>query len=144
MDSLHEIRIAKPRARVFEAWSTAAGLRAWWTADVTAPTGVGGNYVFGFDQGKVKFHFRPDEQRAPEVILWTGVPGPEMPDEWIGTQIDVRLTAAADDKTVMRFAHRNWRTIEGAYCECNTTWGELMYRIRDDCEGRPRGPLFAG
>jgi uncharacterized protein YndB with AHSA1/START domain len=143
MDSLHEIPISAPPARVYETWTTAAGLRAWWTADVTVPTGESGHYVFGFDGGRVKFHFRVDKEVASEIVHWTGVPGPGMPDEWIGTEIDVRLSAGGGG-TRMRVAHRNWRSIEGAYCVCNTTWGELMYRIRDYCEGRPRGPLFVG
>jgi uncharacterized protein YndB with AHSA1/START domain len=144
IDSLHEISIAAPTASVFDAWITAAGLCAWWTSDVEVPTRPGGNYVFGFDGGNVRFHFRIDEQKAPRTLLWTGVPGPGMPGEWIGTRIEVRLSDGEAGGTRMLFAHANWRSAEGAYRECNTTWGELMYRLRDHCEGRPRGPLFDG
>src|ERR1041385_4412074 len=144
MDSLHEIPVMAPPARVFDAWTTRDGLAAWWTSDVTVPSGGAGEYAFGFDGGKVKFHFRLDEERPGERVLWTGVSGPGMPEEWIGTQIDARISKTADGHTRLQFAHRNWKTAEGFYCVCNTTWGELMYRLRDYCEGRPRGPLFTG
>jgi uncharacterized protein YndB with AHSA1/START domain len=147
MDSLHEIAVAAPPSRVFDAWTTRDGLRAWWTGDVTVPGprpgDTGGSYVFGFDSGRVQFHFRVDENAPGERVVWTGVEGPGMPSEWVGTKIEVRLSKAGDGRTRMLFAHRGWRSAEGAYCSCNTTWGELMYRLRDDCEGRPRGPLFA-
>jgi len=141
MESLHEILIAAPPARVLEAWTTAPGLGAWWTADVSVRTGTVAEYVFGFDGGKVKFHFRVDGQQSPERLQLVGVVGPGMPEEWVGTRIDLRL-AAENEGTRLRFAHRNWRSIEGAFCLCNTTWGELMYRLRDHCEGHGRGPLF--
>jgi len=142
MDSLHEIPIAAPPAKVYEAWTTAEGLRAWWTSDVTTPAGAGGEYTFGFGGG-VRFHFRRDEEVAGERVRWTGVAGPGMPSEWIGTHIEVRISKASDGRTRMQFEHRDWATIEGAYCACNTTWGELVYRLRNWCEGRPRGPLFS-
>jgi uncharacterized protein YndB with AHSA1/START domain len=142
MDSLHEITIAAPAKKVFEAWTTDEGLRAWWTSDTTAPRKPGDDYVLRFG-GNVAFHFRVDEEVAGARVAWRGVEGPGMPAEWIDTRIDVRITAAADGRTRMQFAHRNWKSIEGAYCPCNTTWGELVYRLRDWCEEHPRGPLFA-
>ena len=143
MDSMHEIMVSAPASRVYEAWTTKDGLQAWWTGNATVPGSPGGNYVFRFEGGNVAFHFRADEQVPGERVLWTGVEGPNMPDEWIGTHIDVRITKVAEGRTRMQFAHRDWRSTEGAYCMCNTTWGELMYRLKDSCEGRSRGPLFA-
>jgi uncharacterized protein YndB with AHSA1/START domain len=144
MDSLHEIPVAAPGTKVYQAWTTAEGLRAWWTADVSVPAAKGGEYVFRFDGGKVAFHFVVEEEVPGERALWRGVEGPGMPDEWVGTKIDVRISAAGEGRTRLQFAHRGWRTAEGFYCVCNTTWGELMYRLRDWCEGHPRGPLFGG
>ena len=67
-----------------------------------------------------------------------------MPDEWVGTEIRVDLEPAADGGTRMRFGHCGWRSADGAYAGCNSTWGELMHRLRDHCEGNGRGPLFSG
>jgi uncharacterized protein YndB with AHSA1/START domain len=140
---LHEISVSASPSKVFDAWTTKQGLEAWWTARVVVPRAPGEHYVFGFDGGNVEFHFRAVEEVAGVRIRWTGIAGPKMPAEWIDTEIDVRLSARNDGGTRMQFGHKNWRSIDGGYCICNTTWGELMYRLRDFCEGRPRGPLFA-
>jgi len=142
MDSLHEITVSATPAQVYDAWTTDAGLRSWWTSRTRAAQG-GGVHVFAFHGGSVEFHFRIDEQKPGTRVLWTGVEGPGMPAEWVGTRIDVEITPASDGKTRLRFAHRNWKNAEGAFCACNTTWGELMYRLRDACEGHGRGPLFS-
>lgn len=144
MDSLHEIAVGAPAPKVFQAWTTAEGLQAWWTADVTVPRARGDLYVLRFDKGSVAFHFRVEEEVPDERLLWRGVEGPGMPAEWVGTKLDVRLSRGSDGRTRMQFAHRGWGSAEGFYCVCNTTWGELVYRLRDWCEGRPRGPLFTG
>jgi uncharacterized protein YndB with AHSA1/START domain len=144
VDSLHEIAIAAPAMKVFQAWTTAEGLTGWWTADVDVPRARDGEYVLRFDEGSVALHFRVEEEISGERVLWRGVEGPGMPAEWVGTKIDVRLSHAADARTRLQVAHRDWRTAEGFFCVCNTTWGELIYRLRDWCEGRSRGPLFLG
>jgi uncharacterized protein YndB with AHSA1/START domain len=141
MDSMHEITIAASPKKVFEAWTTDEGLRAWWTSDTTAPRKPGDDYVLRFGGG-VAFHFRVEEEVEGARVLWRGVEGPGMPSEWIDTRIDVRISAADGGRTRMQFAHRGWKSIEGAYCQCNTTWGELVYRLRDWSEDRGRGPLF--
>ena len=141
-DSLHEISIAASPERVFAAWTTQEGLASWWTSDCTVAKDVGGVNVFGFQGRAVLFHFHIDALVAPQHVQWTGIAGPKMPDEWIGTTIDVQLLPEGGN-TRLRFSHRDWRSSEGAFRACNTTWGELMYRLRDACEGRGTGPLFS-
>lgn len=142
-DSLHEIPIQASPDVVYDAWTKAQGLSSWWTADSRVAGDVGGVNVFVFDGGNVEFHFRIEEQVPGERLRWTGIAAAKMPDEWVGTRIEVDLEGSGD-ATRMLFAHRNWRTTEGMYRVCNTTWGELMYRLRDHCEDNGRGPLFDG
>jgi hypothetical protein len=42
----------------------------------------------------------------------------------------------------LRFTHGGWRSETDYFLNCNTTWGELMYRLKAAAEGKPRGPLF--
>ena len=65
----------------------------------------------------------------------------ESGDEWNGTQIIFRLESRASG-TVLRFTHGGWRSATDYFISCNTTWGELMYRLKSAAEGKPRGPLF--
>lgn len=141
-DSLHEIAIDAPIQVVFDAWITPQGIASWWTKDCRLSGERGEVNVFGFNGRSVLFHFHIDELVSPQRVQWTGIGGPGMPDEWIGTTIDVRLIAESEQRTRVRFSHRDWRSFEGSYRLCNTTWGELMYRLRDACEGRGTGPLF--
>jgi uncharacterized protein YndB with AHSA1/START domain len=142
-DSIHEIPISADPQKVYAAWTTREGLCAWWTARARIEGRIGGENVFVFDEGTVEFHFRIDEQIPGERVLWTGVAGQGMPGEWIGTRIEVHIAKLADGRTRLRFAHAGWESTQGMYAVCNTTWGELMYRLRDWCEGKGRGPLFA-
>jgi hypothetical protein len=52
---------------------------------------------------------------------------------------------ASPDKvygTMRRFTHGNWRSTD-VYCAIrNSTWGELMYRLKDAAEGKRPGPRW--
>lgn len=144
VDSLHEIPIQAGREAVYDAWTTAEGLRGWWTADTRAAGEVGGVHEFGFMGGAVRFHFRVDALEPGRGVRWTGMAGPGMPDEWVDTRVEVSLADGKDGGTVLRFGHLGWKSADGDFRMCNTTWGQLMYRLRDHCEGKGRGPLFAG
>jgi uncharacterized protein YndB with AHSA1/START domain len=140
---MHEIHINASPETVYKAWTTEEGLSSWWTGNSHAPNKVGKINVFVFDGGSVEFHFQVDQQKSGQYIHWTGVKSEKMPDEWVDTVIEVELQKT-EHGTRMRFQHKNWKTDQGMYCVCNTTWGELMYRLKDYCENDGRGPLFNG
>ena len=143
-DSLHEIIIHAPPQTVYEAWTTHQRNTSWWTKECKVQTNPGETNIFFFDREQVRFYFRIDEQEPGKKIRWTGIAGEKMPEEWVGTTIEVDLSDTGEGKTRMRFGHKNWQSTEGAFAMCNSTWGELMYRLRDYCEGKGRGPLFEG
>ena len=66
----------------------------------------------------------------------------ETGDEWNGTHIAFRLEGRASSRTLVRFTHGGWRSETDYFTSCNTTWGELMYRLKSAAEGKSRGPLF--
>ncbi len=142
-DLLHEISIQAEPQVVYEAWTTAQGLASWWTKDARIADAMGGVNVFVFNAGNIEFHFRVDEQIPGERVRWTGIAADKMPEEWVDTRIEVDITGS-EETTRLQFGHKNWKSTEGMYGLCNTTWGELMYRLRDYCEGKGRGPLFSG
>ncbi len=142
-DSLHEIFVNATPDVVYRAWTTAQGLRSWWTLDSRLPGDSGDTYVFGFDGGSIQFHFRIEDETPGQSLRWRGIAAPTMPDEWVGTAINVHLVPA-DGGTVLKFSHSDWATTDGMFPHCNTTWGDLMVRLRDYCEGNGRGPRFSG
>lgn len=129
---------------VYKAWTTPEGLSSWWTRKCQVGRKPGEINAFLFDNGSVEFHFRIDQQVPGSRVRWTGIKAEKMPEEWVGTTLEVDLTPAGEGRARLRFGHKNWKSTEGAFALCNSTWGELMYRLRDYCEGRGRGPLFKG
>jgi len=133
-DITHMIRIAAPVDRVGALVGGADGFTKWWAEDVTAKPD--GTVSLGFFNRETVYVLRLLESGANRIV-WRCESG----HEWAGTDIRFDLTA---DKaaTVLRFAHANWRAATDFFTSCNTTWGELMFRIAADAEGHGRGPLF--
>jgi len=58
----------------------------------------------------------------------------ETGDEWNHTRISFRLEPTGSG-TLLRFAHAGWRAESDYFVACNTTWGELMYRLKAAARG---------
>jgi uncharacterized protein YndB with AHSA1/START domain len=135
---LHEIYIQAPAEKVYQAITTADGLRQWWTADSAAEPRVGSVAEFGFFGRKTVFRMRIDELVPSQRIVWQCVGGP---DEWPGTRLTWELSEN-DGKTRVHFDHAGWPHTEGHFRPCNSTWGALMHRLKDYAEGKSPGPHF--
>ena len=140
-DILHRITIQAPPEKIVSAVSTDEGIRSWWTDECDVSPRVGAVDVFRFGGGAVVFHFRVDEL-GPGRVAWTCVPGEKTPPEWVGTEVTFEMQRLPEGKTRLDFAHRGWRSAEGELPQCNTVWGELMHRLKDSAEGKPRGAYF--
>lgn len=130
----HSIPIAAQAEAIYPLVGTASGFRQWWAEDVTESEGVAS---LGFFQRATIYRLRPAADQHPGHADWTCESG----DEWGGTRIVFRLESRANG-TLVRFTHGNWRAETEYFTACNTTWGELMYRLKAAAEGKPLGPLF--
>ncbi len=137
-DLTHQIPIKAAPEKVYAALTTEEGLRGWWTADSKADDRVGGKAEFGFDKRGTVFHMTIDVVQPPRVVVWS-CSGDDP--EWKGTTLTWNITAEAD-VTVLRFTHAHWKAVTEFYATCNSSWGELMYRLKDYVEGRNPGPLW--
>jgi len=138
-DMQHAIEIEASREQVFRAIATEEGLRGWWTADSKTDSKVGGSAEFGFDHRGTVFHMRIDELRPGARLVWSCLGDP---DDWKGTRLTWALSKA-DDGTMLHFTHGNWRATTDYFAMCNSTWGELMYRLKGYVEGKRPGPHWA-
>ena len=59
--------------------------------------------------------------------------------EWNGTTLSWTITPE-DKGSTLRFTHSGWKSVGDYFAMCNSTWGELMYRLKDYVEGRNPGP----
>jgi uncharacterized protein YndB with AHSA1/START domain len=132
----HQIPIDASPDRVYAALATAAGLRGWWTADVLADETVGGKAEFGFEGRKMVFRMKIETLDPGKRVAWSC--HGDHP-EWDGTTLTWTL-AREDGATVLRFTHGGWKSISDFCASCNSSWGELMFRLKDYAEGGNPGP----
>lgn len=139
-DMLHQIQINVPPAKVYEALTTQTGLQSWWTGDCVAQPEVGSIAEFGFNHHATVFRMRVGELAANQRVVWECLGNVE---EWLGTRLTWELQPQ-ESATILCFKHGNWRSTEGWFAMCYSTWGALMHRLKDYAEGKNPGPQFAG
>jgi uncharacterized protein YndB with AHSA1/START domain len=135
-DLKHQIPIQAAPENVFAAIATQGGMRSWWTADTQMEERVGGHAEFGFEKRQMVFKMTIEKlDPSKQVVMSCYGDHPE----WNGTSLTWTLT---HDKgvTTLRFNHSGWKAATEFYATCNSTWGELMYRLKDTLEGKHPGP----
>ena len=130
----HAIQIAARPEAIFPLVSTAAGLQRWWAADVTENEGA---VDLGFFNRQTVYRLKPLPQESPLRAEWSAETGVE----WSGTRLVFELQANGAN-TLLRFTHAGWRSRTDFMISCNSTWGELMFRLKAEAEGHSVGPLF--
>ena len=132
----HQIPINAAPEKVYAALSTQAGLRGWWTLDATADEKVGGKAEFGFDNRQTIFRMNIEKLEPGKQVVWSC--HGEQP-EWIGTILtwDIRREG---NITMLRFTQGGWKSMSEMYAMCNSSWGELVHRLRDYAEDKNPGP----
>lgn len=128
----HQIPINAPPEKVYAALATPAGLQGWWTADTRADEKAGGKAEFGFDKHTFVFRMNIEKLEPGKQVVWRC--HGDNP-EWEGTTLTWNISRE-NDATVLRFIHSGWRSFSDFCDSCNSTWGELMYRLKDYVEGR--------
>jgi uncharacterized protein YndB with AHSA1/START domain len=135
-DLRHQILVNAAPPKVYAAIATSAGLRGWWTADSQTEDHAGGKAEFGFDKRGTVFRMKIANREPDKRLVWT-CHGDDP--EWKGTTLTWELSPKGEGTTV-RFAHGDWKSENDYYAMCNSTWGELMYRLKDFVEGKNPGP----
>lgn len=133
-DIQHALQIAAKPEVIYPLIATAHGLGQWWAADITSS---GDTVDLGFFNRATVYKLKIEIDKPPVEVQWECRSG----DEWSGTHILFRLEARGAG-TLLRFTHAGWRSETDYFVACNTTWGELMYRLKAAAEGHSRGPLF--
>jgi len=130
----HAIQIAAKPETIYPLIATAKGLGSWWATDMSEYSGA---VDLGFFNRTTVYRLRLTVDQPPSHADWICETG----QEWIGTHIVFRLEGRASG-TLLRFTHAGWQSETDYFTSCNTTWGELMYRLKAAAEGKSLGPLF--
>ena len=134
-DIVHSIQISAPAEAIYPLVSTAAGFARWWAADVTERDGA---VELGFFNRRTTYRLRPQASQPARRAEWICETG----QEWQGTRL-IFVLEPQSGGTQLRFTHGGWRSATDYFVSCNTTWGELMFRLKAEAEGKSRGPLFS-
>jgi hypothetical protein len=133
-DIHHSISISASSNVVGTLVSTPEGLRQWWAADVESqPDGA---VSLGFFNRATVYRLRLLERSALRAAWHC-----ETGKEWQGTDLVFGLQLQGSG-LLLDFVHANWREVTPYFVSCNTTWGGLMFRLKNAAEGRQSGPLF--
>ena len=131
----HQIVIEAPAAKVFPLVATGMGFKEWWAADVTK---IVTTFELGFFKRDTVYRLQLSRVSEPLEAEWRCTSG----KEWDKTRFIFELREN-NGKTAVRFTHADWKSETDYFVSCNTTWGELMFRLKAAAEGKSPGPLFS-
>jgi hypothetical protein len=134
-DIKHSIQIAATPSALQSQIATARGFRQWWAEDVSE---TGDTVELAFFNRTTIYRLRLTANAPPGAAEWVCETG----NEWVGTRI-VFHPEAMKAGTLLRFRHSGWPAESDYFMSCNTTWGELMFRLKAAAEGKTPGPLFS-
>lgn len=131
-DIMHLFKIRAPVERVYESFTTAEGIRNWWTRDTVLDSRIGGTGEFAFHKRRLVTTVRIDELRPPLHVSWTTVSS-AAPGGWDGSTIRFDLRADAAD-TVLVFAHRGLKYADEGYARVTTGWAYYLTSLQQYLE----------
>ncbi|MEH7513750.1 SRPBCC domain-containing protein [Gottfriedia acidiceleris] len=128
----HQITINATPEKVFEAITTTEGIKSWWSTDAKAEPQLGSITEVAFYNRQAVFQLQVDEIEPGKLLEWTAIH--DMP-AWKGTRIRFELNVNENGATILNFNHSGFESMEGPYAMINTTWGTLMYILKQYVEG---------
>jgi uncharacterized protein YndB with AHSA1/START domain len=135
----HQVLIEASPAKVYAALATQSGLRGWWTADNAVDDKVGGTAEFRFEKRAAIYRMTIAARDPGREVIW--LCRGENP-EWNGTTLTWMIEPDGGGSR-LHFTQSGWREMTDWVAMCNSTWGELMYRLKNYVEGRNPGPRWA-
>jgi hypothetical protein len=135
-DIRHLIPIDASPERIRPLISSGAGFTKWWAEDLTENS-TSTIAELGFFNRSTLYRLEILPCESPKEIHWLCTSG----KEWLDTKLIFSLKPN-NAQTVVHFAHAGWETETDYFLACNTTWGELMYRLKAAAEGKSHTPLF--
>ena len=129
---LHDVPIEGSREAVYKALTEGSEINKWWTTNGQAMPDEGTTIHVEFFGGMVKMDYHVDKLVDGQQIEWT-VTGPPSP-EWADTRVSWQLVDGEQSQTLLRFAHRDWKSTEGAFPSINFAWGGYLMSLKQYVE----------
>jgi uncharacterized protein YndB with AHSA1/START domain len=123
-DIMHLIKIHASSERVYQAITTADGIRQWWTRDAAIEAKVGGAGEFGFYGKRFVAKVTIEELNPVTRVRWK-----VANSAWQGNDIEFNLSADGNDTTLL-FAHRGFPRADEGYASATTRWGFYLLSLK--------------
>lgn len=123
-DIMHLIRIHAPAERVYEAITTADGIRQWWTRDAAIEPRIGAAGEFGFYGKRFIVKLAVEELNPVTHVRWRVTNA-----VWPGSDIAFDLKGDGNETTLL-FAHRGFPGADEAYAGASTRWGFYLLSLK--------------
>lgn len=135
------IALSAPPAKVFDALTTVAGLRGWWTTGVSTPSPETLRFDFADGARGVPEHviMRIDEAQAPSLVRWTCVAHTGLPD-WVGTAPRFEIHPRGEAASELLLVHHGLTPQLHCHDVCVRGWSYFLDSIRrlvDEGRGTP-------
>jgi uncharacterized protein YndB with AHSA1/START domain len=135
MESINnKVEINAAPTKIYEALTTTAGNKGWWTNDCEVGKKVGDQAAFRFNPmggggGTMEVRFRIDTLAPGEAVQWTCI-GQENNPDWQNTRVSFRLAAGAGGKTTLDFEHSGFVAKTKTYEACIAGWSHFMQSLK--------------
>ena len=131
----HLVVIGRLPELIFPLFADGRGFAQWWAEDVFEEIGDWVS-VGLFDRATV-YRLRKTDVVPNARAVWNCESG----SGWKDTRLVFELLPRGST-SILHFSHCGWTEDSEEFRMCNTTWGELMYRLKAAADGKNRGPLF--
>ena len=135
------IAINASASSVFDALTTRAGLRGWWTTRVKGRGLAGGQLRFEFDGLDEHITMRVERADRPTTVTWTCLEHTEL-EEWAGTSIAFALVPSDENRCKLRFRHAGLTPNLVCFEDCKAGWDHFLASLVGHVErgqGQPFG-----
>jgi uncharacterized protein YndB with AHSA1/START domain len=123
-DIMHLIKIHASSERVYQAITTADGIRQWWTRDAAIEPKVGATGEVGFYGRRFVAKVTVEELNPTTRVRWK-----VANSAWQGNDIEFNLKADGNVTTII-FAHRGFPRADDEYASATTRWGFYLLSLK--------------
>jgi uncharacterized protein YndB with AHSA1/START domain len=136
---LHMVQIKAPLSKVYSAISTQDGLSSWWTTNVKAESGEGGQVDFFFMEGMTP-NMKVTKLEKDKAVHWKCVGGH---DNWKDNTFSFDLSENDGVSNVMFIQNYAQEMPDPVYGMYNYNWGYYLDSLREYLENGKGKPFQA-
>ena len=128
----HLLKIETDSHRVYDALTTVAGIRNWWTDNADLDGHVGGQGIFRFHYGRtVETRVNIIQLQEPLLVCWAVLES--FRPEQNGTIITFELNPTEGD-TMLHFSQDGFAEADDTFALMNTGWAYYLVSLKQYLE----------